>query len=163
DARGKDIDAMYAPKRLDIGWSDLATGLLGGVTGGDRRTLTARLEARWSPAGDALACLSGRTGLHLHLRAQNLPRGRDRAGSAITIPHMIRIIEDHGLIAVPVDLDIPTLAVRREALARAITPATRAILVAHLFGSRMRLEPIIAFARSHGLLVIEDCAQAYTG
>jgi perosamine synthetase len=154
---------MFAPKRLDIGWTDIAAGLLRGVTARHRVDLAARLESRWSPAGDAFACLSVRTGFDLYLSAVDLPRGSEVIVSAITIPHMVRIIEDHGLVPVPVDLDMKTLAVERAALGRALTPATRAILVAHLFGSRMPLEPILDVARAHGLLVIEDCAQAYIG
>jgi dTDP-4-amino-4,6-dideoxygalactose transaminase len=64
---------------------------------------------------------------------------------------------------VPVDLDMRTLTVDPESLARAVTPRSRAILVAHLFGSRMPLEPVLSAAREHGLFVIEDCAQAYCG
>jgi perosamine synthetase len=154
---------MFAPKRLDIEWADVIAALLGGVTAHARFDLAARVESRWSPAGDALVCLSVRTGLDLYLAAIDLPRGSEVLVSAITIPHMVRIIEDHGLVPVPVDLDMQELAVHGPALARALTPATRAILVAHLFGSRMPLDPILDVARSHGLLVIEDCAQAYTG
>ncbi len=76
---------------------------------------------------------------------------------------MARIVEHHGLVPVPVDLDVDTAAPNLESLRRAITPATRAVLVAHLFGARIPMEPIIAFARAHELLVIEDCAQAYDG
>ena len=48
-------------------------------------------------------------------------------------------------------------------MAKAVTPRTRAILIAHLFGSRMPMEPILRFAQEHKLLVVEDCAQAYCG
>jgi dTDP-4-amino-4,6-dideoxygalactose transaminase len=154
---------MFAPKRLDLGWTDLLAGLLGCVTARDREHLAARLERQWSPVGDAIACLSVRTGFDLYLSALDLPRGAEVLVSAITIPHMVRIIEDHGLVPVPIDLDMQRLAVRTTALERAVTPATRAVVVAHLFGSRMPLEPIVAFARARGLLLIEDCAQAYAG
>jgi dTDP-4-amino-4,6-dideoxygalactose transaminase len=46
---------------------------------------------------------------------------------------------------------------------RAITPATRAVLVAHLFGCRTKMEPLLDLARQHHLMVIEDCAQAFAG
>jgi perosamine synthetase len=154
---------MFAPKRLDLGWTDLAVGLLGCLTVRDRERLATQLERQWSPAGDAIACLSVRTGFDLYLSALALPRGAEVLVSAITIPHMVRIIEDHGLVPVPVDLDVRTLAVRTAALERAATPATRAILVAHLFGSRAPLEAIVAFARARGLFLVEDCAQAYRG
>ena len=46
---------------------------------------------------------------------------------------------------------------------QAISPATKAILVAHLFGSRTKMEPLVDLARQHGLVLIEDCAQAFNG
>ncbi len=83
--------------------------------------------------------------------------------SAITHPDMVRIIEAHGLVAVPVDLDVATLAPRLEVAERLVTPKTRAILVAHLFGGRFDLGATVAFAKRHHLLLWEDCAQAFTG
>lgn len=150
---------MYARKRLDIGWLDLVAGILACGTARDRIALAARIESRWS----ALPCLSVRSGFDLYLRAVGLPPGSEVLTSAMTIADMPRILQHHGLVPVPVDLDMNTLAPRPELLARALTPATRAILVAHLFGSRVPLEPIVALAARHRLLLIEDCAQAFTG
>jgi dTDP-4-amino-4,6-dideoxygalactose transaminase len=73
------------------------------------------------------------------------------------------IIARHELIAVPLDIDLQTLAVDAAALRRAITTNTKAILVAHLFGSRMPLDHIVAVAREHQLFLIEDGAQANDG
>ena len=83
--------------------------------------------------------------------------------SAITIPDMIRIIEHHGLVAVPVDIDPERMAPSVEQWQQAITPATRLMLVAHLFGGRTEMGPIVELARQHNLLVVEDCAQAFAG
>ena len=44
-----------------------------------------------------------------------------------------------------------------------MSPRTRGIVVAHLFGSRMPLDAVFAFAREHGLVVFEDCAQVFAG
>jgi dTDP-4-amino-4,6-dideoxygalactose transaminase len=91
----------------------------------------------------------------------DFPRGSEVLVSAITIRDMTRILEEHGLVPVPVDLDMRALVVDPESLTRAVTPRSRGILVAHLFGSRVPLEPVLSAAREHGLFVIEDCAQAY--
>jgi dTDP-4-amino-4,6-dideoxygalactose transaminase len=120
-----------------------------------------RLEHLWSAEGNGLACLSVRSGFDALLSELDLPRGSEVLVSAITVRDMTRIVEEHGLVPVPVDLDMRALGLDPESLARAVTPRSRAILVAHLFGSRMPLEPVLSAAREHGLLVIEDCAQAY--
>jgi dTDP-4-amino-4,6-dideoxygalactose transaminase len=99
----------------------------------------------------------------LLLAALELPAGSEVISSAVTIPDMLRIIERHGLVPVPVDIDAAGLEVDLEQLERSITPRTRAILVAHLFGSRVEMTPIIELARRHDLLVVEDCAQAFVG
>lgn len=79
--------------------------------------------------------------------------------SAITHPDMVRIAMRHGLVAVPIDLDLDALEPRADLLERALTPQTRMLVVAHLFGTRARLEPAIEFCRRHGLVLVEDCAQ----
>jgi dTDP-4-amino-4,6-dideoxygalactose transaminase len=153
---------MIVRKKLDIGWADVAFGAGACLLPGDARAMQRRLEECWSPVGDAIACLSVRSGFDLLLAALGWPRGSEILVSAITIRDMVRIIERHGLVAVPVDLDMGSLAIRPQSIARRVTPRTRAIVVAHLFGSRMPMAPIIAVARRDGLLVIEDCAQAFS-
>ncbi len=97
------------------------------------------------------------------LRVLDLPPGSEILMSAVTIGDMVRIVEHHGLVPVPVDLDMDRLAPKLDKMRQAITPRTKAIVVAHLFGSRVPMEPILDIAREHGLMVIEDCAQAFVG
>jgi dTDP-4-amino-4,6-dideoxygalactose transaminase len=158
---------LFAPRfsalRLDLGPADAAHALLACLRGGSRRRLTARVERAWSPEGDALACLSVRSALDLYLQAVQLPRGSEVLISGLTIPDMPRILAAHGLVPVPVDLDPATLAPDLEAMERAITPKTRAMLIAHLLGGRIDLDPYLALAARRGLLLLEDGAQAFTG
>jgi len=152
---------MWVRKRIDIGWPDLAWGLLACCRPQNEAAIQRQVEENWSAGGDTLACLSVRSGFDLLLAALNLPPKSEVLITAMTIPDMVRIIKDHDLVPVPVDVELGTMAPQMELLRRAITPATRVIVVAHLFGGRVPLEPILAFARQHNLLVIEDCAQAY--
>jgi perosamine synthetase len=147
----------------DIGWSDLGAALLGACRPGDPCASQRRIEHGWSGSRDTLVCLSVRSGFDLLLQAAAWPPGSEVLVSAVTIPDMIRLLEIHGLTPIPLDLDPATLSVDLGQLRRAISPRTRAILVAHLFGSHMPVEPLLAIARQHGLFVIEDCAQAYDG
>jgi perosamine synthetase len=152
---------MWVRKRIDIGWPDLAWGLLACCRPQDGRAIQRQIEERWSQAGDVLACLSVRSGFDLLLGALQLPPHSEVLITALTIPDMVRVIKAHDLVPVPLDLDSSTMAPLAEQLDRAVTPSTKVILVAHLFGGRTPLEPIIEFAKSRNLLVIEDCAQAY--
>jgi len=153
---------LQSRHRLDIRLRHFAYALVAGAWAREPERLSSRLEAGWSPAGQGLACRSVRSGFHLLLEALDLPAGSEVLVSAVTHPDMARILEAHGLVAVPVDLDIPTLAPRLELAERLVTPRTRAMLVAHLFGGRVAMDPLADFAKRHRLALWEDCAQAFT-
>ena len=154
---------MWVRKRIDIGWSDICYGIIRSCLLADREAMRQRIERDWPGGDDALACLSVRSGFDLLLQTADWPEGSEVLMSAMTIPDMVRIVKHHGHVPVPVDLDVSRMAPKIDALRAAITPKTRAIVVAHLFGTRVPLEPIVAFAREHGLMLIEDCAQAFDG
>lgn len=155
---------MYSRKRFDIGWTDILAGLAACTSRADGAEAAARVE-RWfdGGSGDAFACLSVRTGLDLYLEQLALPHGSEVLMSALTIPDMARVVARHGLVVVPVDVDSATLAPRPEAWRRAAGPRTRAAILAHLFGTRVSLDPLVDLRRERGILVLEDDAQAFTG
>lgn len=154
---------LHSRHRLDIGLPEFIYALCACVTARDANRLSARLIGSWSPSGHGIACRSVRSGFHLLLDALELSAGDEILVSAITHPDMVRIIEAHGLVAVPVDLDVDTLAPSLELAERLVTKRTRAILVAHLFGGRFDMTGTVAFARRHRVLIWEDCAQAFMG
>jgi dTDP-4-amino-4,6-dideoxygalactose transaminase len=154
---------MWPRKQLDIGWRDLAFGVRQVVTPGARPSTGIVVGPQWVPADEAILTLSVRSGLDLLFTALVLPAGSEVIVSAVTIPDMARIIDHHQLLPVPVDVDGGTLQPSLEHIERSITPRTRAILVAHLFGTHIDMGPIIELAQQHNLLVVEDCAQAFVG
>ena len=154
---------MIPRKRLDISWGAVWRGGFFCARPTTPESFQKRIESAWSPGDTSLVCLSVRSGFDALLGALALPPGSELLVSAVTIPDIVRIVEAHGLVPVPVDIDMHRLALRSGALARAVTPRARAVLVAHLFGSRMPMEEVLQVARENGLLVIEDCAQAYAG
>jgi dTDP-4-amino-4,6-dideoxygalactose transaminase len=149
--------------RLDVSVADLlfAIGAAVGARRPDRRA--ARIARSWSPSEGAIACIGVRAGFDCLLSALDLAPGDEVLVSAVTHPDMPRILRAHGLVPVPVDLDLETLAPTLGALEEAVTPRTRALLVAHLFGARFDLAECAAVSRRHGLLLIEDCAQTILG
>ena len=154
---------MWIRRRLDIGWTDIAWACSRCLfpTAADE-SARPRLESAWAGESDAVACLAVRTGFDLLLRALALPPGSEVLMSALNVPGMFRIVEAHDLVPVPLDLG-PSLSPSPELVRDAVTPRSRAIVVAHLFGARAKLAPIRALAQEHGLLLIEDRAQAFDG
>lgn len=151
---------MVPRKKLDIGWSDLAFALLESCLPASLHAAE-RLEALWSPDALALATSSVRSGLDLVLQQLALPAGSEVLVSAVTIRDMVAIIERHGLRPVPVDLQPSTCAPGVDALEAVVTPNTRALLIAHLFGARLPMDRVVATAKRYNLFVFEDCAQAF--
>jgi perosamine synthetase len=152
---------MLPRNKLDIGWSDLLFGISCCLHPGDRAVVQRRVEELWSPDGDAVACLSVRSAFDLLLQSLAWPPGSEILVSALTIRDMVRVIEAHRLVPVPIDLDMDSLSVKTQTLSRVVNGATKGILVAHLFGSRMPLDQLGVIAKRLGLYLIEDCAQAY--
>ncbi len=154
---------MWSRKRIDIGWRDLLFAARHSLGGGQREAARNEAERVWSPANDTLACLSVRSGFDLLWTELNLPAGCEILMSAVTIRDMARVVEEHSLVPVPIDLNPSTMAPDPDMIRKAITPQTRAIVVAHLFGAILDLTQVAAIAKEHGLLLIEDCAQAFDG
>ena len=138
-------------------------GMVACVAAWGRRRLGCRVLRVCGVEGDGMVCLSVRTGWDLYLRALGLEAGDEVLASAVTHPDMARIARGHGLRVVPVDVDPRTPAPREECLEAALTDQTRVVLVAHLFGGRVGLGPVARFAGRNGLLLVEDCAQAFVG
>jgi perosamine synthetase len=149
--------------RLDLSVKDILFGVLSCVLPGRREWLEAETLELCSAKNEGLVCHSVRSGWDLWLGVLDLRAGDEVLVSAVTHPDMVRIIRAHGLRAVPVDIDPETLAPLPSTLEAALTPRTRVVLVAHLFGGRMDLAPVARFAREHGLHLVEDCAQAFHG
>jgi perosamine synthetase len=154
---------MWSRTRLDIGWSDVAFGVRKCLLPPDRQQVEREIERFWSPDGDAIVCFSVRSSFDLVLQALELPPGSEILFSALNVKGMIKIAKRNELLPVPVDLDLDTMLPDLESLERAITPESRAVVVAPLFGTRGDLGPLIEVAKKFGLLVIEDCAQAFAG
>ncbi len=152
---------MWVRKRLDIGWSDFCYGGLRCFWPSKARQET--IEKLWAGNGHALVCLSVRTGFDLLLRALDFPKGSEVLMSALNVPGMMRVAEENGLKPVPLDIDGDGLRPSIAGMRRAITPRTRLLVVAHLFGARLDLGDINTLARERGLLTVEDCAQAFDG
>lgn len=79
---------------------------------------------------------------------------------AAGFPTTVNPILQNGLVPVFIDVTIPTLGPRLDMLEAALSDRTRAIMIAHTLGNPFNLEAVSAFAKQHGLWLIEDCCDA---
>jgi dTDP-4-amino-4,6-dideoxygalactose transaminase len=117
--------------------------------------------AAYCNSSHAIGVGSGTEALWLALMALGVGPGDD----VITVPNTFmataEAITYTGATPVFVDVDEQTYTMDSSALENAITARTKAIIPVHLFGQPADMDPILAFARRHGLFVVEDACQAH--
>lgn len=153
--------ALHPRHRVDIEPAALARALARCAR--PPRGAADSLEALVCPRGEVIATLSVRSAFDLLLAALALPPRSEVILSGWTIPDMARIVRAHGHVPVPIDCDEATLAPAPEALAAAVTPATRVAVVAQLFGASLDLAPFARVCRAHDVTLVDDDAQGFTG
>jgi len=116
--------------------------------------------ARLSHSKHGIACASGTDALLLPLKALQLKQGDEVIAPAFTFFATAGAIHNAGGTPVFVDIDPATFNLDAAAVEAAITPRTRAIVAVHLYGQLAAMERLLLLARRHGILVIEDAAQA---
>jgi CDP-6-deoxy-D-xylo-4-hexulose-3-dehydrase len=80
---------------------------------------------------------------------------------AAGFPTTVAPIVQHGCVPVFVDVDPETHNVNVARLAEAVTPRTRAVMVAHSLGNPFDLDAVTALCRERGLWLVEDCCDAF--
>ena len=103
---------------------------------------------------------SGTDAIRLALQAIGVGPGDEVVTSAFSFVASATPIAQLGARPVFADVERETLTVDPDAVARAITPKTRALIPVHLFGHPAEMARLQALARSHGIAIIEDAAQA---
>lgn len=104
---------------------------------------------------------SGTDALLLAILAAGLGPGDEVLLQANAFVAAVEAIHRAGAKPIASDIRLDDLGPDPEALAARIGPRTRAIVVVHLHGLPVDLEPVLALARERGLLVIEDCSHAH--
>lgn len=117
--------------------------------------------AQYVGAKHCIGVANGLDALILSIEALNLPKGSDVLVASNTYIATILAILRAGHQPVLVEPVLETFNMNPALLPAALTPNTRAICVTHLFGKACRMDAIGAFAKAHGLKVIEDCAQSH--
>lgn len=104
---------------------------------------------------------NGLDALILSIEALDLPQGSDILVASNTYIATILAIVRAGHKPVLVEPELATFNMDPAQLQAALTANTRAVCVTHMFGKSCRMDAIGAFARAHGLRLIEDCAQSH--
>jgi perosamine synthetase len=109
----------------------------------------------------AVATSSGTTALHLALLAHGIGPGDEVITSPFTFISSANSVLFVGAKPVFVDIDESSYNIDPSLIEARINPRTKALLPVHLFGNPCDMEAIMGLAARHGLVVIEDAAQAH--
>lgn len=109
---------------------------------------------------ECVSCNSGTDALFLALLALNIGSGDEVITTPFSFFATAEVITRVGAKPVFVDIDPATFNLDLAQIEQAITSQTKAIIPVHLFGQPMDMTGLMAIAKAHQLLIIEDCAQA---
>ena len=156
-----DLKSHHAPLLDEINAAIQEVIESGAFAGGP---FVVRFEADFAAYCDcphAIGVGSGTEALWLALLALGIGPGDE----VITVPNTFMATAEAitycGARPVFVDVDERTYTMDPAALEKAITARTKAIIPVHLFGQPADMDPILEFAREHGLFVVEDACQAH--
>jgi UDP-2-acetamido-2-deoxy-ribo-hexuluronate aminotransferase len=107
-----------------------------------------------------IPCANGTEALQIAMMALGLEQGDEVITVDFTFAATVETIALLKLTPVLIDVERDTMNMDIEALKKAITPKTKAIIPVHLFGLCANMEAILKIAKEHNLFVIEDDAQA---
>ena len=109
---------------------------------------------------NVIPCANGTDALQIAMMGLGLKPGDEVITADFTFAATVEVIALLHLTPVLVDVEKDTFNMNIEALKKAITPKTKAIVPVHLFGQCANMEAVLEIAKEHNLFVIEDTAQA---
>ncbi len=146
----EELDAAYH-RVMESGWY---------ILGNEVEEFEAEF-ANYCETKHCIGIANGLDALHLILRAYGIGSGDEVIVPANTYIATWLAVTHAGATPVPIESDERTFNIDPRRIKAAITGKTKAIMVVHLYGQPADMDQINALAHSHGLKVIEDCAQAH--
>ncbi len=156
-----DLKAQYQSIKQEV------NGAIQGVLDSCQFTLGSEVVAfekefaEYSGSVHGMGVNTGTSALHLALLAAGVGKGDEVITVPFTFVATVSAVNYTGAKAVFVDIDPVTFTMDPAQVEAAITPRTKAIIPVHLYGQTADMDPIMAVAKKHGLVVIEDACQAH--
>jgi dTDP-4-amino-4,6-dideoxygalactose transaminase len=129
------------------------------INGPEVKSFQAELE-QYLNVKHVIPCANGTDALQIAMMALGLKPGDEVITASFTYVATAEVIALLGLTPVLVDVYPDTFDIDVDAIEKAITSKTKAIVPVHLFGQCANMERILTVAKKHNLFVIEDVAQA---
>lgn len=117
--------------------------------------------AAYCGVGHGIAVSNGTTALQVAVEVVGIEAGDEVIMPTFTIISCASAVVRAGGTPVLVDSDPTTWCMDIDQVAAAITPRTKAIMVVHMYGHPVDMDPIMVLAEQHGLVVIEDAAEVH--
>jgi perosamine synthetase len=121
-------------------------------------------EAGWAAycgVEHGIAVSNGTTALQVAVEAVGIGPGDEVIMPSYTIISCASAVVRAGALPVLVDCDADTFCMNVDDVESRISPKTRAIMVVHMFGHPVDMDPLVALAQKHGLVIIEDAAEVH--
>ena len=108
----------------------------------------------------AVSVSNGTVAIHLALETLGIGPGDEVLVPDFTFASSVNAILHAGATPILVDIESDTLGMSVDSAEKLITPATKAIIIVHIYGQPAKLNELIKFSKKHNLIIIEDCAEA---
>jgi len=128
---------------------------------GDHGRAFEREFAAWAGASHAVAVANGTVALEIAMRALGIGPGDEVVVPSATFIATASAVVACGARPVVVDVDADSQALTADSVAGALTARTAAVVVVHVGGYPADTAALVALTESHGLHLVEDCAQAH--
>lgn len=150
----------YSAEEIEAVSQVLASNRVNYWTGEKCREFERRF-ADWTGTKHAIALANGTLALDVALKALGVGAGDEVITTPRTFVATGYTIVTAGAVPVFADVDADSQNITAATIEAVLTPRTKAIICVHLGGMPCDMDPIMALADRHGLVVIEDCAQAH--
>lgn len=127
-------------------------------------TYITEFEKRWAEycgMKHGISVCNGTVALELAVEIFGFPRGSEIILPSFTIISCAQAITKAGCVPVVVDCDPETWCMDVTRIEAVITPKTRAVMPVHIYGHAVDMDPLMALAKRHGLIVVEDAAEVH--